>query len=87
MHKVKGVLKLKIICCRHAWSWALQIHCFDGVPDLGAFIDEVTKVLSGNFTLASNFSCLLALGAELFDGALETDAEVVGGETQYFAYR
>jgi hypothetical protein len=82
----KGVLeKLRIKSSSHTWSWTFQIHCFDGVSDSRCLVGQIAEILSCNFALASYFTGFFALRAELFDGALEADAEVVGRDLEDFA--
>jgi hypothetical protein len=55
------------------------------VADLAALDDEVAEVLAGELALALDFARVFAFGAELLDGALETDAEVVGRRSEDLA--
>ena len=70
----------------HARCRTFQIHRLDAVADSHRLVDQVAEVLSCNFTLASDFAGFFALGAELFDRALEADAKVVRGDLEDFAY-
>jgi hypothetical protein len=52
---------------RYTWCRALEIYCFNGIPDPARLIHQVAKVLSGDFTLASDFPRVFSLCAELLD--------------------
>lgn len=54
---------------------------------LPAVAVEVAKVLERNLALLAHLESLLAALAEILDGLLETDAEVVGGVAQDLADR
>jgi len=50
------------------------------------FINQIAEILARDLALASDFPRFLAFRAEFLDAALQADAEVVGGETEHFAY-
>lgn len=64
----------------------LQIHALNAPLQLCTLINQVTKVLPCYLTLATNLKRLVALGTQVFEGVLKTEAQVVGGEMENFAY-
>lgn len=63
----------------------IQVDALDDSPLLRAVAYEVAKVLECDLALLADLERLLAALAEVLDGLLETDAEVVGGKAKNLA--
>jgi hypothetical protein len=52
---------------RYTWRWTLEIYCFDSIPDPARLVHQVAEILSGDFTLASDFPRVFSLCAKLLN--------------------
>lgn len=64
---------------------SIQVDGLDSGALLRAGADEVPEVAQRDLGLAAGLEGLVAAGAELLDGVLEADAQVVGGDAEDLA--
>lgn len=64
---------------------SLEINSLYPSTDLRTLSYKISKVLPCHLTLNLDFVCVTLFLREMFDRALQTDAQVVGGDAQDFA--